>query len=106
MIFLHGLFKGLGGVVDFVRLHKHFRRAAPQHHQPRAAVLLFEFRDVVLDLQGDVVFGLALLHVLAVEHLHVFAIERGGHRLDLGQETASPRRDDARSSTPALAAAS
>ena len=92
VILFHRGFKRFRRGVDLVRLHEHFRRAAPQHYHARTAVLFLELRNVVLHLQRDVVLRLSLLHILAVQHLHVFLIKRRGHRLDFREESLHQRQ--------------
>jgi hypothetical protein len=86
MIFLHRGHEGFGGFVDSVRLEKNLRRAAPDHHGPRNFAFLLEFLNVVPDLQRQLVFVAALLHVRAGEFLHVILIEGGLHRANLAQK--------------------
>ena len=72
--------------VNLARLAVHLGRAAPDHHQPVAALLLLEARDVGRDLLGEVALRLALLHVRPVQLLHVLRVEDGRPRLDALEE--------------------
>ena len=86
VIRLHGLDKFLRRRVDFLGLQENLGRTAPAGHQPRNFAGLLEVGDVFLDLQCEFVLVLALLHVRAVQLLHIFGIERCFHRLDAGKE--------------------
>ena len=69
--------------------------AAPDHHQTFEAVLLLEPPHVLAQLVGHVPLVRALLHVGAVEALHVAAVEHRRHRadlLELGADLIEQRR--------------
>src|SRR5260221_9142815 len=65
---------------------EHFSRAAPAGDQPSGARSLLEIRDVLFDLQRQLVFVLGFLDVSAVQPLYVLLVKRSFHRLDLGEE--------------------
>ena len=70
----------------FGRLDVGLGRSAPHGDQATGAARLLEVADVVAQLLGEIHLGLALLHVGAVDLLHVVVIEDGGARLDRGEE--------------------
>ncbi len=61
----------------------HLGAAAPDHDQPFEAVLRLEPPHVFAQLVGHLPLVRALLHVGAVEALHVLAVEHGRHRTNL-----------------------
>ena len=79
---LEPLLERLDAGVDRRLLQKDLGAAAPDHHQPVAAVLLLEAAHVFDELFGEVLLVLALLDVRPVEPLDVAAVEDRGHRRD------------------------
>jgi hypothetical protein len=70
------------------RRDEHLGRAAPDHHQPLAAVPGLKRPDVLAELLGELPLGAARLHVRPLEPLDVLAVERRRHRGDPAQEVA------------------
>ncbi len=83
---LQRLLERLDGLVHRARLDEDLGRAAPDHHQPVGAARLLEVANVLAHLLGQVHLVLALLHVRAVELLHVVLVEDRLARLDRRQE--------------------
>ncbi len=86
MILLHRLLELRRGRVHLVRREKNFRGATPGHDQSRDLRLLLETRDVVFDLERQVVFGLGFFDVRPIEALDVVVVKCGFHGLDAGEE--------------------
>ena len=102
---LERLLEGRHAGVHRGLLHVDLGAAAPDHHEPIAAVRLLERADVGDHLLGQVALVLALLDVRAVEPLHVALVEHRRHRLDRFELRRAPARAAPAPSTPAVRAA-
>jgi hypothetical protein len=80
------LLKRLHRLVRLGRFDVGLRRTAPHRDQPARPARLPEVADVVAQLLGQIHLRLALLHVGAVDLLHVVVIEHGGARLHRGKK--------------------
>ena len=80
VVVLQALLEGLDALVHGRRLDENLRRSAPDHHH--AVHGLLEGPNVGPHLLGQVALVLALLHVRAVEALHVVLVEDRRQRLD------------------------
>ena len=78
--------------VDLALLPIDLGGAAPDHDHAVQALVLLEAGDVVAHLLGQVALALALLHVRAVELLHVLRVEHGGPGLDPFEERLHGRQ--------------
>ena len=90
MIFLHGRLELGGRGVHFVGCEENLGRTAPDHHQARGLRLLLKPRDVVLDLQGQVVFVFGFFYVRAIQPLDVIPVEGGFHGLNGPEKFLGP----------------
>jgi hypothetical protein len=78
--------EGLQRLVRRRLLDEHLGGAAPDHHQPLAAVSLLEVADVLAQRLGPGALAGAGLHVRSLQLLHVALVEHRRHRLDPHQE--------------------